>query len=285
MAQLINGKELASKLTAATAKQVANLKSCNIVPKIAIINANADPASEVYIEKKKKLAETIGVASEIYKFNADVKEHEISSLIQKLNVDKNIHAILLQSPLSCDLDFRKLINMVDPSKDVDGLTAINQGRLFADEPGIVSCTPLGIMHLIHSVREKLDGLQAVVVGRSTIVGNPTAQLLMRANCTVTVAHSRSLNVSEICRSADILVSAIGKPHYITKDFVKPGAIVVDVGINRVLNNEGCKEIVGDVFFDEVYDIAGAITPVPNGVGPMTVAYLMHNTVNISSGNH
>ena len=281
MAQLINGKEIAEKLTNDVAQRVAALSKNGIIPKIALVNASPDPASKIYIGRKKKIAETIGIVSDIYKFDADVSEHEICSLIEKLNADKSVHAILLQSPLSGNLDFRKLIDMVDPSKDVDGLTTVNQGRLFVGESGIVPCTPMGIMRLIKSVRDKLGGMHAVVLGRSTIVGNPVAQLLMRENCTITIVHSRSQNIPEICRSADILVSAIGKPNYVTKDFVKPGAIVIDVGINRIINSDGSKKIVGDVSFDEVFEITCAVTPVPNGVGPMTVACLMHNTVSIS----
>lgn len=281
MANLINGKEIAEKLRWQLVEKVEQIKKRGALPKIALINASSDPASEIYIGKKKKLAESIGINSDIYKFDTEVTKEKITEIINKLNIDDNVHAILLQSPLFDWLDFRKLIDLINPLKDVDGLTTVNQGKLFCGERGIVPCTPLGIMHLIHTVHKKLNGMHAVVLGRSTIVGKPVSQLLLKENCTVTILHSKSQNISEICRSADIVVSAIGCPQFITGDFIKPGATVIDVGINRVLDETGKKKIVGDVNFAEVSEIAGALSPVPNGVGPMTVAYLMYNTVNMA----
>lgn len=280
MAKIINGKEIADKLNKITAERIQNIKSLGlgIYPKIALINASEDPASVIYVEKKRKLAESLGILSDVYKLEKGATKEAIVNLINRLNKNKEVHAILLQSPLFEGLNFNELIDLVDPEKDVDGLTSTNQGKLFRGEAKIIPCTPLGVLHLIHSVREKLDGLHAVVIGRSMIVGRPTAQLLLQKNCSVTMLHSRSKNIHEICRTADIIVSAVGKPGFIIADFVKPGAIVIDVGINR--SPDGSKKIIGDVAFDEVAEIVEAITPVPKGVGPMTVAYLMSNTADI-----
>lgn len=280
MAKIINGKEIADRLNKITAERIQNIKSLGlgIYPKIALINASEDPASTIYVEKKRKLAESLGILSDVYKLEKGATKEAIVNLINRLNKNKEVHAILLQSPLFEGLNFNELIDLVDPEKDVDGLTSTNQGKLFRGEAKIIPCTPLGVLHLIHSVREKLDGLHAVVIGRSMIVGRPTAQLLLQKNCSVTMLHSRSKNIHEICRTADIIVSAVGKPGFIIADFVKPGAIVIDVGINR--SPDGSKKIIGDVAFDEVAEIVEAITPVPKGVGPMTVAYLMSNTADI-----
>ena len=205
----------------------------------------------------------------------------MKDLIKDLNQDPSVHAILLQSPLAEGLIFKKLINLISPEKDVDGLTSINQGRLFAGENGVLPCTPQGVMHLIHSVKKDISGMHAVVLGRSVIVGRPMVSLLLNNDCTVTALHSKSKNTLEICSTADIIVSAVGKPKFVTKDFIKTGAIVIDVGINRITTLEGKRKVVGDVDFEDVWNSVGAITPVPNGVGPMTVAYLMSNTVNLA----
>lgn len=280
MAKIINGKEIATEFSSIIKDRIEELKISGIFPKIALINASDDPASEVYVSKKSKMAESLGIHSAIYKFDSNVKEKEISNLIKELNEDAKVHAVLLQSPLANALRFRDLVNLIDPDKDVDGLTTLNQGRLFSGEPGVVPCTPLGVMHLLRTAHEDLAGLHAVVLGRSSIVGRPLSQLLLNANCTVTLLHSYSRDLPEICRTADILVSAIGRPKFVERNFVKSGATVIDVGVNRIEEN-GMKKIVGDVDFDNVFDIAGAITPVPNGVGPMTVAYLMHNTLKLA----
>lgn len=281
MAKIINGKKIATEFCGSVRDRVSELKEGGVFPKIALINASVDPASEIYVAKKQSLAESVGIKSDVYKFKSGTKESEIAELIGKLNDDRSVHAILLQSPLMEGLRFRELVNLISPDKDVDGLTAVNQGRLFSGEPGIVPCTPLGVLHLIHTVHEKIAGLHAVVLGRSSIVGRPTTLLLLNANCTVTALHSYSRDLPEICRTADILVSAIGKPKFIGKEFIKPGATVIDVGISRITTADGVKKIVGDVDFDEVSEITGAITPVPNGVGPMTVAYLMYNTLKLA----
>lgn len=281
MERLINGKAIAEKFCETLKKKVEKLKDNGITPSIALIKANNDPASEIYVSKKENLAKVLGIKSQIYKFLPGVKEDFLKNLINDLNQDPTVHAILLQSPLAEGLSFKKLINFISPEKDVDGLTSVNQGKLFAGEDCVLPCTPQGVMHLIHSVKKDISGMHAVVLGRSVIVGRPMISLLLNNDCTVTALHSKSKNVLEICSTADIIVSAIGKPKFITKDFIKPGAIVVDVGINRIITSEGKKKVVGDVDLDDVYNSVEAITPVPNGVGPMTVAYLMSNTVNLA----
>lgn len=281
MAFLIDGKKIAAEFCESVRDRVDELKQRGVFPRIALINASDDPASEIYVAKKKKLAESVGVRSDVYKFREGTKESEVAELIEKLNADDSVHAILIQAPTMEGLRFRELVNLISPNKDVDGLTSTNQGHLFSGEPGVIPCTPLGVLHLIRSVHDKIAGLHAVVIGRSSIVGRPTTLLLLNANCTVTALHSYSKNLPEICRTADILVSATGHAKFVKKNFIKPGATVIDVGITRITTEDGTKKIVGDVDFDEVSEIAGAITPVPNGVGPMTVAYLMYNTLKLA----
>jgi methylenetetrahydrofolate dehydrogenase (NADP+)/methenyltetrahydrofolate cyclohydrolase len=281
MEKLIDGKAISEKLCESLKEKVILLRKSGIIPCIALIKANDDPASEIYVSKKESLAKSIGIESQVYKFQTGVKQDFLEELITNLNNDPTVHAILLQLPIAEGLDSKKLINLISPKKDVDGLTSINQGKLFAGEDCVVPCTPQGVLHLIHSVRQNISGMHAVVLGRSVIVGRPMISLLLNNDCTVTALHSKSKNVAEICSKADILVSAIGKPKFVTKDFVKPGAIVIDVGINRIQTPDGKKKIVGDIDFDDVWDFAGAITPVPKGVGPMTVAYLMKNTVDLT----
>lgn len=281
MTKIINGKKIAAEFCDSVRDRVAELKVRGVIPRIALINASNDLASEIYVSKKEKLAESVVIKSDTYKFSQGTKESEIADLIEKLNADKSVHAILLQSPLMEGLRFRELVNLIAPEKDVDGLTSINQGRLFSGEPGVIPCTPLGVLHLIRTVHEKVAGLHAVVIGRSSIVGRPMTLLLLNANCTVTALHSYSRDLPDICRTADILVSATGQPKFVGKNFIKPGATVIDVGVTRITTADGTKKIVGDVDFDEVSEIAGAITPVPNGVGPMTVAYLMYNTLKLA----
>lgn len=281
MTKIINGRKIATEFCDSVRDLVTELKARGIIPRIALINASNDLASEIYVSKKEKLAESVGIKSDVYKFSQGTKESEVADLIEKLNADKSVHAILLQSPLIEGLRFRELVNLIAPEKDVDGLTTINQGRLFSGEPGVIPCTPLGVLHLIRTVHEKIAGLHAVVIGRSSIVGRPMTLLLLNANCTVTALHSYSRDLPDICRTADIVVSATGQPKFVEKNFVKPGATVIDVGVTRITEADGTKKIVGDVDFDEVSEVAGAITPVPNGVGPMTVAYLMYNTLKLA----
>lgn len=280
MAKIINGKEIAAEYCAVMKEQIAELKATGVTPTVAIINVHGDVASETYIKKKVELAQSLGINALIYQFEEDVSEGEIADLINNLNHDMNVHAIVLQSPLPKKMSFRNLVNLIDPEKDVDGLTTLNQGRLFSGEPGIIPCTPLGVLHLLHFVHPHLAGMRAVVLGRSSIVGRPLAQLLLNANCTVTLLHSYSHDLEEICRTADILVSAVGNPRFIGRNFIKKGATVIDVGISRISEN-GKMKLIGDVDFDDVSEVAGAVTPVPGGVGPMTVAYLMHNTLKLA----
>lgn len=280
MSCIIDGRKIAQEFSSSIKSEVEGLKCKGIYPRIALINASSDSASEIYVSKKSQAANYAGIKSDIYKFDESVQEEDIAVLIQSLNADVNTHAILLQSPLSHGMDFRKLVDLIDYSKDVDGLTTTNQGRLFSGNPYIIPCTPLGVLHMLHTVHKNIAGMHAVILGRSAIVGRPMAALLLRENCTVTIVHSQSHDIPKICKSADILISAIGKPHFIKGDFVKKGAIVIDVGINRIIVN-GKAKIVGDVAFDEVSGIASAISPVPNGVGPMTVACLMYNTLKLA----
>ncbi|MDR1561381.1 MAG: bifunctional 5,10-methylenetetrahydrofolate dehydrogenase/5,10-methenyltetrahydrofolate cyclohydrolase [Holosporaceae bacterium] len=278
--KIVNGKEIADKFCEEIKEKVSKIKQRGIFPTVALINVGDDSASNVYISKKQRIAEAIGISSRIYKFTAHADENELAELIWQLNTDDDVHAILLQSPLPPNIEFRKLVDLIRPDKDVDGLTTVNQGKLFSGASGSVPCTSLGILHLLRTVHKKLEGLHAVVLGRSFIVGRPLSQLLLNANCTVTVIHSFSKNITNVCKTADVLISAIGKPRFVTKNFIKQGATIIDVGINRVEEN-GKKRIVGDVDLENTLGIAGAITPVPNGVGPMTVAYLMHNTLELT----
>lgn len=280
-AKIIDGKKISEELCDTLRAQADELKNQGIFPRIALINASDDPASEIYVAKKEKLAEYVGIKSDIYKLSLGATEADISELIGRLNKDKTVHAILLQAPLAPGLRFREMVDLISVGKDVDGLTTANQGRLALGEKGVVPCTPLGVLHLIETVHEKTSGLHAVVIGRSQIVGRPLISLLLKADFSVTALHSRSENVAEICRTADVIITAVGKPRFLGADFVKPGATVIDVGINRVIDSSGNKKIVGDVDFDEVSKIAGAITPVPGGVGPMTVVYLMSNTLQLA----
>jgi methylenetetrahydrofolate dehydrogenase (NADP+)/methenyltetrahydrofolate cyclohydrolase len=284
MAIVINGKEIANDFCKIIASKVEALKFCGIFPHIALVNASADPASEIYVSRKQKLAESLGIKSTVHRLSGDnIQEKDVAELLESLNLDDDVTAILLQSPLAHGLNFRKLVDTIDPRKDVDGLTSTHQGKLFMGEPCVAPCTPLGVLHLIHSVRENISGLHAVVLGRSSIVGKPMAQLLLNKNCSVTTLHSYSRDVPDICVTADIIVSAVGKPLYVQKHFVKPGSIVIDVGINRI-EIDGAKKIVGDVDSHPVSEVAAAISPVPNGVGPMTVAYLMYNATLLADGN-
>ncbi|MDR2781776.1 MAG: bifunctional methylenetetrahydrofolate dehydrogenase/methenyltetrahydrofolate cyclohydrolase [Holosporaceae bacterium] len=280
MAHIINGKEIAEKFYEQIKVRVGEVRRQGVEPCIALINAGDDPASALYIAKKEKLAAYLGITSIVYKLDNDVSENYLSELINSLNNNNKVHAILLQSPLPKHLQFRKIVDIIDPNKDVDGLTTTNQGKLLTGEPAIFPCTPLGILHMLDTVHQNIAGLHAVVIGRSTIVGRPLAQLLLNANCSVTSLHSYSRDLPAICKTADILISAIGKPLFVGREFVKSGATVIDVGINRI-EKDGIKKTVGDVKFDDVKELAAAISPVPNGVGPMTVAYLMSNTLSLA----
>ncbi len=277
--QLIDGKAFAARLLAEIGAEVAGLREThNLQPGLAVVLVGEDPASQVYVRSKAKQTVLAGMQSFEHKLPAEIAQAELIALVRRLNADPAVHGILVQLPLPKPLDADAVIACIDPDKDVDGLHVVNAGRLAAGLPGLVPCTPLGCLLLLQDSLPSLSGLEAVVLGRSNLVGKPIAQLLLQQNCTVTIAHSRSRDLPEICRRADILVAAIGKPEMIKGAWIKPGATVIDVGINRVAGLEGKTKLVGDVEFAEAQGIAGLITPVPGGVGPMTIACLLRNTV-------
>ncbi|HET6970463.1 MAG TPA: bifunctional methylenetetrahydrofolate dehydrogenase/methenyltetrahydrofolate cyclohydrolase FolD [Phenylobacterium sp.] len=284
-AQLIDGKIYAERLRAQVAVEVAQLKAnYSIQPGLAVVLVGEDPASEIYVRSKGEHSLAVGMHSVTHRLPADTPQHDLLRLVGELNADPLIHGILVQLPLPKHLDEKSVLAAINPDKDVDGLHVVNAGRLVAGLPALTACTPVGCMVLLRDTLGDLSGKHAVVVGRSRLVGKPIAQLLLAADCTVTMAHSRTVDLPAICRTADILVAAVGRPRMIRGDWIKPGACVIDVGINRVPfdNPEqaalGKTKIVGDVNYKEAAQVAGAITPVPKGVGPMTVAVLLQNTV-------
>ena len=284
MAQLIDGKQIAETVLATVTQTTGELSARGITPGLAVVIVGEDPASQVYVASKSRKAKECGFHSVQHTLPADTDQASLVALIESLNADPAIHGILVQLPLPDHIDAGVIIQTISPEKDVDGFTFVNVGRLGTGEidSAFVPCTPSGAMIMIERVRGRdLSGLNAVVVGRSNIVGKPMANLLLAANCTVTIAHSRTANLPELCRSADILVAAVGRPEMIRGDWVKPGATVIDVGINRIPapeKGEGKTRLVGDVAYAEAEKVAGAITPVPGGVGPMTIALLMANTL-------
>ncbi len=277
-AHIIDGKAIAARLKETIAIEVANLTAQNRKPGLAVVLVGNDPASQVYVRSKAKQTMEVGMASFEHRLPADATEAELLTLVLALNGDDAIDGILVQLPLPPQIDTDKVLRAIDPAKDVDGFHPINVGLVATGTGGIVPCTPLGSLLLLKSVRSDLSGLNAVIVGRSNIVGKPMAQLLLKESCTVTIAHSRSQNLPALSRSADILVAAVGRPEIIRGGWIKQGAIVIDVGINRLTSDTGSSRLVGDVAFSEAIEVAGAITPVPGGVGPMTIACLLKNTV-------
>jgi methylenetetrahydrofolate dehydrogenase (NADP+) / methenyltetrahydrofolate cyclohydrolase len=283
-AKLIDGKAFAAGLRVRVGEGVAALTAEGIAkPGLATVLVGADPASQVYVRSKGKTAAELGMASFDHRLPPETTEAELLELIGRLNKDADVNGILVQLPLPKQIDTARILLAIDPAKDVDGFHPINVGRLGSIAPGApldfpVPCTPLGCSMLLADALGSLSGLNAVIVGRSNLVGRPVAQLLLRADCTVTVGHSRTRDLPALCRTADILVVAIGKPEFVKGDWIKPGAAVIDVGINRVPAAEGKTKLVGDVAFAEAMAVAGHITPVPGGVGPMTVACLMYNTL-------
>jgi methylenetetrahydrofolate dehydrogenase (NADP+)/methenyltetrahydrofolate cyclohydrolase len=283
-AKLIDGKAHAARLREHVARGVAELVATKgLKPGLATVLVGDDPASQVYVRSKGRIAAELGMGSFDHRLPAETSESELLALIATLNIDPAIHGILVQLPLPKHIDSAKVLLAVDPNKDVDGFHPINVGQLGSIAAGRpldfpVPCTPLGVSMLLGDALGSLAGLNAVVVGRSTLVGRPVAQLLLRADCTVTIAHSRTRNLPGLCRTADIAVVAIGKPEFVRGSWIKPGAAVIDVGINRLPADNGKSRLVGDVAFDEVAKVAGHLTPVPGGVGPMTVACLMYNTL-------
>ncbi len=280
MAQIIDGKMVAAQLLDEVKEEALSFKEKNgRTPGLAVVQVGANPASDIYVRNKEKRCQEAGMNSVVYKLPEETTMDELLETIDKLNNDDLIDGILVQLPLPGHLDEKAVIAAISPSKDVDGFHIANAGKLLVGEKGLVSCTPKGIITLLKSTGQKLEGKHAVVIGRSNIVGKPVAVLLLNENCTVTICHSRTQNLAEITRQADILVCAIGKAGFVTGDMVKEGAIVIDVGINRI---DG--KVVGDVAFDEAEKKAAYITPVPGGVGPMTIAELLRNTI-IAAKNH
>jgi len=278
-AMLIDGKAAAAELRAKVAAEVRRLAAAHgLSPGLAVVLVGDNPASEAYVGSKKKMSAQAGMRSFDHRLPGTVSETELLALIARLNGDPSIHGILVQLPLPPQIDPYEVIAAVDPNKDVDGFHPTNAGRLALGLPSLVPCTPLGCLILAKTVHPSLTGLEAVIVGRSNIVGKPLAQLLIGQSATVTVAHSKTRNLPAVCRRADLVVAATGRPGLVRRDWIKPGATVIDVGINRVADEGGKSHIVGDVAFAEVCEVAGAITPVPGGVGPMTIASLLANTV-------
>lgn len=283
-ATLIDGKAFSAALVERVGAAVARLEAAHgVKPGLAVVIVGEDPASQIYVRNKGETTLRAGMRSDTHRLAESTRQDELLALIAQLNADAGIHGILVQLPLPAHIDATVVLDAISPDKDVDGFHVVNAGRLAVGLPGLVPCTPLGCLMLLKHQLGDLSGLNAVIVGRSNIVGKPMAQLLLGESCTVTVAHSRTRDLPEVCRRADILVAAVGRPEMIKGDWIKPGATVIDVGINRVPSAdpvkaaEGKTRVVGDVAFKEAVEVAGRITPVPGGVGPMTIACLLANT--------
>jgi len=278
-AAIIDGKACAEALRKEIAAATRRLaQQHGLVPGLAVVLVGENPASQVYVRNKAKMTVEAGMHSVEHRLPETTSQAELLALVAALNADAAIHGILVQLPLPKQIDAQKVLAALDPAKDVDGFHPMNAGRLATGLPALVPCTPLGCVILAKSVHKSLEGLEAVVIGRSNIVGKPLAQLLLNENATVTVAHSRTKNLAEVCRRGDLVFAAVGRAQFVRGGWIKPGATVIDVGINRIPRDDGKSRIVGDVAFDEAVEVAGAITPVPGGVGPMTIACLLLNTV-------
>jgi len=278
-ARIIDGKIIAAELRGRVADEVARVqRDHRLTPGLAVVLVGNDPASEVYVRSKHKQTQAAGMASFEHVLPVNVAQGELLALIAKLNRDPAVHGILVQLPLPKSLDTEAVINAIDPAKDVDGLHPNNAGRLAGGLAALSPCTPLGCIILSKNVHPSLEGMNAIVIGRSNLVGRPLVQLLLNENATVTIAHSRSRDLAQLCARADLVYAAVGKPEMVRGDWIKPGATVIDVGINRLLGADGKTRLVGDVAFAEASNVAGAITPVPGGVGQMTVACLLVNTL-------
>ena len=283
---IISGKDYAKGLRARLADAVDHLKTeHSLTPGLAVVLVGDDPASDVYVRNKGKATLKTGMHSVEHRLPADTSQEDLIGLVEELNNDPSIHGILVQMPLPDHIDSTKIISTIDPEKDVDGLHPISAGRLAQGLAGLVPCTPQGCVLLIKDVLPNLSGKNALVIGRSILVGKPVAQLLLNENCTVTIAHSRTQNIEQLCKQADILVAAVGRAKYVQGDWIKDGAIVIDVGINRQPGENGKDKLIGDVDFDAALPHASAITPVPGGVGPMTIACLLRNTVIAACRQH
>ena len=281
MTQIIDGKELAKNIKLQLKIEVENLRKNGIIPKLAVIMIGDDPASKVYVKNKSRACQKVGIEFEEYLFDANIEEKELFSIIEKLNKDKSVTGILLQAPIPKHLNINKAIELISPSKDVDGFNPVNIGKLTIGEDTFISCTPYGIMKMFEEYKIQTEGKHVVILGRSNIVGKPLIQCMLNLNSTVTVCHSRTNNIEEITRTADILISAIGKPKFVKENMIKDGAVIIDVGINRL--NDG--SIVGDTDYENIYKKASYITPVPGGVGPMTIAMLLTNVVKAAKLNN
>jgi methylenetetrahydrofolate dehydrogenase (NADP+)/methenyltetrahydrofolate cyclohydrolase len=286
MTKIIEGKQCASNLKVKITRQVNHLQEKHrIIPGLAVVLVGQDPASQVYVRNKGKQAKECGITSIEHKLDTNTSEQELLELIAKLNQDPVINGILVQLPLPNHIDSDKVLKAIDSTKDVDGFHPINVGLLSIGDQSMIPCTPLGSLMLLQEHLEDLSGKHAVIVGRSNIVGKPMFNLLLQQNCTVTVAHSRTRNLEDTIQSADIVVAAVGVPQLIKGSWLKPGAVVIDVGINRIKTGSGKTRLVGDVDFDSAIDVASAITPVPGGVGPMTIACLLYNTLVATCRQH
>ena len=276
MARILSGKEFAARIKEDAARGVAELKTAGVLPRLAVIIVGSDPASEVYVRNKQRTCEELGIRSDHIALPAETSKEELLACIEELNVDPEVHGILVQLPLPAQIaeDEEEILSHIDPRKDVDGFHPVNVGHLVLGAPGLRPCTPAGCIRMLDYAGIPIEGAHAVIIGRSNIVGKPMAHLLLERNATVTICHSRTQNLAVIARTADILVAAVGRPRFVTADMVKEGATVIDVGINRIAP----KKLVGDVDFDAAAAVAGAITPVPGGVGLLTVAMLMENVV-------
>ena len=285
-ASIIDGKAIAAKLRLDIAAAVADLtQSHGIIPGLTVVLVGDDPASHVYVRNKVRQTAECGMTSNEIRLPASTSEAELLGVIARLNGDPAVHGILVQLPLPGHVRAERILGAVDPAKDVDGFHPLNAGRLAIGEAGLAPCTALGSLILVQSVRPSLSGLEAVVIGRSNIVGKPVAQLLLKADCTVTIAHSRTRDLASVARRADILIAAVGRAEMVRGDWIKPGGTVIDVGINRVVGADGKHRLVGDVAFEEARQIAGHIAPVPGGVGPMTIACLLQNTLDAARRSH
>jgi len=287
-AQIIDGKQVAARVRERVAQEVSLLRRDHgVTPGLTVVLVGENPASEVYVRNKSRQTEAVGMVSTMHKLPAETPEADLLALVADLNADPAVHGILVQLPLPAQIDETRVIEAIDPAKDVDGFHPVNVGRVATGSGGIAPCTPLGCVILAKTVQPDLSGAEAVIVGRSNIVGKPLAQLLLKENCTVTIAHSRTRDLPEVTRRADLLLAAVGRAEMVRGDWIKPGATVIDVGINRIepVPGEAKGRLVGDVAFAEAREVAGAITPVPGGVGPMTIACLLANTVNAARAIH
>ena len=283
---LLNGREVANEVLKNIKVEIDKVKTAGIkrLPGLAVLLIGDDPASQTYVTNKERASNKLGIYSEVYRLKSTVSEKELIEKIKQLNYDKRIDGILLQLPLPKQLNPQKLINEIDPQKDVDGLHPINLGKLMAGQPCLKPCTPLGVIEILKHYSIDITGLQTVIIGRSILVGKPLAMLLLEKNASITVLHSKSKNIDKATKNADLLISAIGKPQIVKRSWIKEGAIVIDVGINKVVE-DGANKLTGDVDFNNVKDICKAITPVPGGVGPVTIAMLMLNTLEAYKNNN